>query len=180
MWRGTLIITAGILLNIVVCGALFRPLPEPQRLAAGGGGNGAAGMSSESDVNGGSQRGRRRRRPSAADSDEPSVSLSRASPARLVDAETEGKGEEGGKMDGTVTDGNLPVTADKATLVWMSPLGGRNVSIHGTPTDGSLNGNCPHQKTTRDAMNAYSISSPKVASSPDVCIRPQSATRIVR
>jgi len=38
MWRGTLIITAGILLNIVVCGALFRPFPEkPRRQSSCGG-----------------------------------------------------------------------------------------------------------------------------------------------
>lgn len=184
MWRGTLIITAGILLNIVVCGALFRPFPEPQQPATGSGSGGAAaaaaaGTSSESDADGGSQRSRRRR-PSAAGSDEQSLSLSRASSARPADAETEGKGREDTKMDEAVIDGNLLVTADKAAPVWMSPLGGRNVTAHGISTNGSLNGNCSHSKTACDAMNAYNLSSPKVASSPDVCVRPQPVTRNVR
>ena len=30
-WRGFLIITSGILLNIVLCGAVFRPLPDAQQ-----------------------------------------------------------------------------------------------------------------------------------------------------
>lgn len=40
LWRGTLIITAGLLFNIVVCGALYRPLPTKahnRRLVENGG-----------------------------------------------------------------------------------------------------------------------------------------------
>ena len=154
MWRGTLIITAGILLNIVVCGALFRPFPDQTRRRSSSGGQAAAaaGVVPDDDIvrdHPGRKTTDRRQCRSGTCSDSEHSSMT--SPALLEVTEMDVNGEAPANQGNGQTNSCLQWTTstdnDGSTVIW-TPLGvwpGTNhrYSINGVVTGNSSNDVAP-------------------------------------
>lgn len=169
MWRGTLIITAGILLNIVVCGALFRPFPELPRRRSSGGSQTATAADTVQDADIVHKDPGRKiidRRQCRSDTCSDSEHSSMTSPALLEVAELDVNGEGPGNYGNGRTSSCLHWTTsadnDGSSVIW-TPLGVWPGTCHRYSINGTVTGNSSNDAVPDDDMSLISDSPLDVA-----------------